>query len=163
MSTLLQYLDHIPRLPTELINEIYRSIELHPITVRFRHNPSNYKIYSVNEKLESFLRPLFPEKYTLRIHVLKDKLAIHKDFGRTKAFNYIVDSGGPDAETCFHDDNFKLIEKHKIDKYRWHQIDVTRYHSVINMVEPRIAITIYIEEETAGELNLPANALVVQR
>ena len=161
MSTLLQYLDHIPNVPSDLIDDIYKSIELKPIIVRFRHNSSNYKIYSVNEKLELFLRPFFPEEYTLRIHVLKDKLAIHKDFGRTKAFNYIVASGGPDAETCFYDDNFKLIEKHKIDMFRWHQIDVTRYHSVINMVEPRIAITIYIEEETAGELKLPA--LVVQR
>ena len=164
MNSLLQYLDHIPNVPSNLIDEIYKSIESPPITVRFRHNSSNYKIYNVNEQLEAFLRPFFPAEYTLRIHVLKDKLAIHKDFGRTRAFNYIIESGGCDAETCFYDDNFKLIEKHKIDKFRWHQIDVTRYHSVINMAENRIAITIYIEEETPGGLTLPGTkALVVQR
>ena len=104
-----------------------------------------------NEKLELFLRPFFHEGYTLRIHVLKDKLAIHKDFGRKKAFNYIIASGGPDVETCFYADNFKLIEKHKIDMFRWHQMDVTTYHSVINMIEPRIALTIYLEEEGAAD------------
>ena len=55
MSTLLQYLDHIPNVPSDLIDDIYKSIETKPVTIRFRHNSSNYKIFSVNEKLELFL------------------------------------------------------------------------------------------------------------
>lgn len=49
---------------------------------------------------------------------------IHYDYGRKYAFNYLLNTGGEDVWTCWYDSDKKLIEKHKIEPFRWHAIAV---------------------------------------
>jgi hypothetical protein len=75
--------------------------------------------------------------------LLKPGLYIHIDSGRNVAFNYLIDSGGDDATTCFysgpHEDT--LICSKKIKLREWHKIKVDTYHTIVNLVRTRIVLT----------------------
>lgn len=142
MNQFLEYLDNIPCIPDELVLDAYKSINENPNIFYYR-NYEYYKTYCVTKKLTEYVQEFFTPEHIINVHVVMNKIAIHKDIGRTTAYNYIIDCGGEHAETCFYDDNFKLIEKHKIDKCRWHQLNVAVFHNVINLTKPRIAITVH--------------------
>jgi hypothetical protein len=141
MSKFLQYLNNIPQLPEEMILEIYESIRSFPNNFQYP-NYEYYKQYAVTKKLQLYVQDLFTVDYSVSVHIIKNKIKIHKDFGRSIAYNYIIDNGGKHAETCFYDDNYQLIEKHNIVEHCWHRLDVSVYHNVVNLVAPRIALTI---------------------
>ena len=141
MNNLFTYLDNLPKLPDDMILEVYESISKNPNIFQY---PSYeyYKKYAVTKKLQLYIQDLFTVRHSVAVHVIQNKLAIHKDLSRKIAHNYIIDSGGKNAETCFYDNKYHLIEKHNITEHCWHRLDVSVYHNVINLVTPRIALTI---------------------
>ena len=141
MNNLFTYLDNLPKLPEDLISEIYESTRVFPNIFQYP-NYDYYKKYCVTKKLQSYIQGLFTEKHIIGVQVIKNKISIHKDFNRTVAYNYIINSGGEHAETCFYNDKYQLIEKHNIEERRWHRLDVSVFHNVINLVKPRIALTV---------------------
>jgi hypothetical protein len=82
----------------------------------------------------------------------------HVDLIRTKALNYLIESG--DADTIFFEpleefknlvpqpstyiphNRIREIKKIKIETNRWHQLDVTKIHNVENIKSRRLAITV---------------------
>jgi hypothetical protein len=82
----------------------------------------------------------------------------HIDLVRTKALNYLIESG--DADTLFFEpleefknlipqpstyiphNRIKEIKKIKIETNRWHQLDVNKIHNVENIKSRRLAITV---------------------
>ena len=141
MSKFLQYLNNIPHLPEDMILEVHESIRIFP---NIFQNPDYeyYKKYVVTKKLQLYVQDLFTVGHSVSVHVIQNKIAIHKDLGRSVAYNYIINSGGDHAETCFYDNSYQLIEKHNIKEHCWHRLDVSVNHNVINLVTPRIALTI---------------------
>jgi hypothetical protein len=59
------------------------------------------------------------------------------------AINYIISTGGDNVCTCFYQ-NKSLIEQHIIEPFRWHWINVSIPHTVINLKKDstRISVTI---------------------
>jgi hypothetical protein len=140
MSNYFEYLTEIPNIPDELLSEVYKSIHEHENV--FVHNfYSNYQIFNLTDELIQFIKLKF-NNHIIQVHVIKNVLAIHKDINRTIAFNYLIDCGGNNVETCFYDKKLKLIEKIKIEPFKWHKLDVSTFHNVINLERPRIALTI---------------------
>jgi hypothetical protein len=140
---LLRYLD-LPEVPDELIVEVYKSLEG---IDRFPYKNNQYKSFGATQPLVEFTQRLFNFEHNTAVHIIKDHLIIHKDFFRTRAYNYIIDPGGDNVQTCFYDDNENLIESHCIEPYRWHEFDASINHNVINLTSPRIAITLFDKSE----------------
>lgn len=80
----------------------------------------------------------------------------HIDLLRSKAVNYLIKTGDavtafykpngftPTANTVIPYDKITLIEEHKIKACCWHEIDVTQIHSIENLKDVRIAVTLSI-------------------
>jgi hypothetical protein len=139
----LEYLD-LPRLPDELIDEIYKSLEG---IDRFPYKNDQYKSFEATPPLVEFTQKLFDFEHNTAVQIIKDHLIIHKDAFRTRAYNYVIEPGGANVQTCFYDDNENLIESHCIELHRWHKLDVSVNHNVINLIAPRIAITVHDKSE----------------
>ena len=141
MSTCFKYLD-LPRIPQNLYCEIYNSIVVNPNHFSFPNVPY-YKIHIVNDILDDFIRNLIPNAKEISVQILRPDIPIHVDIGRTEAINYIITSGGDNVYTGFYaEDN--LEQKYKIETERWHWINVSISHQVINLDKnnPRVSITV---------------------
>lgn len=140
--SLFEYLPNLPKIPKELIGEVFNTIEGKDL---FHITNDIYKIYDANEELKKFLSNTFDRSiYNLRVHVMYADVKIHVDHNRDVAFNYLVKTGGPNVETLFHNENDDVIEKITIKPLIWHKLQVTNKHSVKNIKSPRIAITVHI-------------------
>ena len=140
MSTCFKYLD-LPRIPQNLYCEIYNSIVTNPNHFSFS-NVSHYKIHTVNELLDNFIRPMIPCSKLISVQIIRKGIPIHVDIGRTEAINYIITPGGDNVYTCFYaEDNRE--QKYKIEPERWHWLNVSIPHRVINLDNnPRVAVTV---------------------
>ena len=143
MSQLFEYIDSLPELPEVLVKEIRDTVILNSNAFRFT-DYKDYRIYPIRDiALKRYLQSLFPEDYYFMVQVIGKNINIHKDIGRTSTFNYIIDAGGDNVETCFYNNKKNLIEKHIIKEHRWHRLDVTAFHDVKNVKNKRIALTVY--------------------
>jgi hypothetical protein len=140
MNDLFEYIDSLPKIPSDLISEVIKSAIVNENIFFFQYY-ENYKVYHATDDLKKFIEPFF-KNHGIFVHVMKNNLKIHKDVGRKIAFNYIIDNGGTDVETCFYNNSLKLIQKIKIEKNRWHKMNVEVLHNVINLTTYRIAITV---------------------
>jgi hypothetical protein len=140
MINTFTYLDNFPKIPAELLPEVYLSPIVNPNIFTFK-NYDNYKVHTATDKLKDFVSNLFP-KHDIQVQIIHSELIIHKDFKRKVAINYLLDSGGSNVETCFYNEKRELVSKVKIQEHRWHRIDVSKFHNVIGLESPRIAISI---------------------
>jgi hypothetical protein len=108
---------------------------------------SEYRLYRINDNsIEKFLQPYFSFDLTnmIRCQVIKKNIIIHKDVNREIVYNYILDCGGNDVLTVWYDeDKTTELLNVKIPKNTWHVMDVTKFHTVKNITETRIALTIF--------------------
>lgn len=141
MNINLQYLDK-PALPQNLIEEVYKSLE-NPNTFAVK-GYKDYELFEVTQPLKDFTKSIFDFEHNTKVQRIHNTLYIHKDFNRIKAFNYIIEQGGDNVETCFYNDKFELIEQHVIEKHRWHVLNVDVFHNVRNVNRPRIALTVHV-------------------
>ena len=106
-----------------------------------------YRSYMYNcNTLCRLLQPLFNFDITNRIfiQIVKKGISIHKDVGRSKIYNYLLDTGGDNVYTRFYDEDKETeLFKINIPLHTWHQLDVTGYHNVTGIEKDRISITIY--------------------
>jgi hypothetical protein len=141
MTVCFRYLN-FPALPDEIHLEIHKSYLENPNYFKFRDDRF-YKIHLANDKLTETVKSIIPNPGKISVQLIQNSVPIHVDIGRTEAINYLISTGGDDVYTCFYQNNL-LVEKHKIEPFRWHWIDVSNPHTVINLTndQPRIAITI---------------------
>ncbi len=141
MNNYFQYIDK-PALPHDLILEIYKSLENPNIFGIPGYN--DYEIFDATDPLKDFTHSLFDFDHSTRVQKITNDLYIHKDINRREAYNYIIELGGSNVETCFYNDKFELTEKYIIEKNKWHFLNVDVYHNVKNVISPRIALTVHV-------------------
>jgi hypothetical protein len=144
----LEYLD-LPKIPEELIVDIYRTIRNTPPKDRHavpkstdaeQHNAWNS--IKASESLKSFTRSIFNFDHDVHIFVLSGNLPIHKDNTRDIAYNYVLETGN--ATTNFYDEDKNLIDSYNIETFKWHTLNVKNYHSVEILQSPRILISVSV-------------------
>jgi hypothetical protein len=70
-------------------------------------------------------------------------MPIHKDQVTKIKINYLIVPGGENVLTRFYDDNYELTHELQIEPFRWHLLDGSVHHEVIN-IDPdkyRFAVT----------------------
>lgn len=142
----IEYLD-LPNIPDELIVDIYQTIR--NTSAEERHSEPKatdaekhaaWNSIKASAKLKEFVSGLFNFKHDVHIFVLSGDLPTHKDNMRDVAYNYILETG--DSNTNFHNEDKELVEENKIIPFKWHKLDVSKYHSVIIPKPPRILISV---------------------
>jgi len=146
----MNYLEYLDKsiLPESLVPEVYKSLEN---IDRFPVKNDQYKSFEATELLKSFTNKIFDFPHNTAVQVLYKSVDIHVDLFRTVAYNYILDTGGDEAATCFYDDSDNMIQSYLIAPYKWHSLKVDIKHNVINITRPRIAITIHDINEIPTE------------
>ena len=144
----VEYLD-LPKIPDELIVDIYQTIR--NTAPKDRHSePTNtdaeqhnaWNSIKASDKLKAFTQSIFNFKHDVHIFVLAGDLPVHKDNTRDVAYNYVLETGG--ASTNFHDENKNLVEENNIETFRWHKLDVSKYHSVLIPNAPRVLVSVSV-------------------
>lgn len=130
------------------------------ISALIRNDPEyqgapSYSIYFPPE-LEEMLLPIFGKGYRFGIQTIAPpSVSIHKDGSRLRCYNYLLDPGGKNVETCFYDDDGKEFYKEVIPSNTWHLLtDTQTYHNVRNIETTRIAITVYEQVEEVKAITL---------
>ena len=144
----LEYLD-LPKLPEELIVDVYQTIRNTPAKERHSNKDGTdaeknaaWNSIKASEDLKRFTKTLFDFNHDVHIFVLSDDLPMHKDNTRDTAYNYVLETGG--AVTNFHDNDGNIIESYPINTFQWHKLDVSNYHSVSIPNGPRVVISVSI-------------------
>lgn len=148
---LYRYCSQIPQIPNELINLTEEQIR--KIPNKFNGvKATKYSLHTATKKLEEFLIPYFDNNVNIAFQLITDNLPVHKDYGRTNCYNYIIKSGG-DVSTVWYDDNLKEIDRVVFPTRIWHNINVEKFHNVIGINNTRIAISVWTKDESAiGEI-----------
>jgi hypothetical protein len=144
----LEYLDHLPNIPEDIIKDIRITIDTgERYTSQGLTEASSYQHFcsiTASDKLKKFTESLFKFEHETHIFVLSDDLPVHMDnlAVRDVAFNYVIESGN--GVTRFHREKTdkSVYEEHIIDLNRWHKLDVSKFHSVYIPAPPRIVVTV---------------------
>jgi hypothetical protein len=144
----VEYLD-LPKIPDYLVVDIYQTIRNTPASDRHTE-PKNtdaekhtaWNSIKASDRLKEFTKSIFNFEHDVHIFVLSGDLPLHKDNTRDIAYNYVLETG--DAITNFHDDEKNIIEENRIETFRWHQLDVKKFHSVIIPNSPRILVSVSV-------------------
>lgn len=137
-------MDMIPKLSDELISEIRESIDKNKNWF-FKEDYDYYKRYEATVKLREWSAIIFHRIKNRKtcVQIVNEGIHIHKDIARVTTYNYLIDPGGDDVQTCFYDDYHNLIKSVKLEPFRWHRLNVSINHNVINIERPRIALTVF--------------------
>lgn len=148
---LYKFCPEIPKIPDHLVN--LTEEEIRKIPNKFNGvKASKYTLHNATKALEDFLRPYFDKDANIAFQLITDELPVHKDYGRTSCYNYIIKSGG-DVSTVWYDDSVKEIERVNFPTYTWHNINVETFHNVVGIDRTRIAITVWTKDNNAvGEI-----------
>lgn len=105
-----------------------------------------YRQYQVSKNLIDFLQPFFDFDITanLKYQILSKDIPIHKDVGRIKAINYLIDPGGEDVKTTWYSDDLVPLFEKEILKNKWHTINTEIKHGISGIKDKRLALTISI-------------------
>lgn len=144
---LYNYCSQIPQIPNDLIN--ITEEEIRKIPNKFNGvKATKYSLHDVTKELDNFIRPYFNNDVNIAYQLITDELPIHKDYGRTNCYNYIINTGG-DVSTVWYDDNLQEIERVVFPTHIWHNINVETFHNVIGLDSTRIAISVWSKDESA--------------
>jgi hypothetical protein len=146
----------LPRIPDELIPNIYQSITngtdmtYDGPNIRLKEEfGSYYGWYKPSDDVQQwFSTNITPEIY-FGIQVIKERMPIHRDFGPTPEsmtelkFNYILDTGGDNVVTNYYDKDKNLIQSYILEPHIWYILNVRELHNVdnIELGRSRISIT----------------------
>jgi hypothetical protein len=160
-----EYLDTLPSVSTDLLNEA-RHASLNRVSTFVDPEFPTYQFYLLRGKIREFTESIFNFEHSVAVQVIKNGVPVHVDIGRRVAYNYIIETGGTNVLTAyFNIDDFiqdrtnihlKLLPKLDcppaepiytvcIEPNRWHKLNVSIPHSVLNIESEseRIAITVF--------------------
>ena len=149
----INYLDDIPPIPDDLLEPIDVIISRQSMT------PNNYvQNKKISMELFDWLTKTFNKPIIAYYQVMLNDIDPHVDRKRTKAINYLIQTGGENATTIIYKEKAKpgpykgkvTVAESKILKLkRWHSIDVTSIHSVKNIEssQPRISVSVMYQED----------------
>lgn len=129
-----------PSVPESLILPLDDILKLENI---FGGATKNYTTHEVPDDLREYLQSIFPDCTKFRYQTMRGEIPVHKDRGRVRAINYILDTGGDNARTVWYEEDYTTpTHSMKLEERKWHEIDVGIYHNVINIDTVRYAITV---------------------
>jgi hypothetical protein len=133
----------LPKLPDAVVKEVYQSIELESDRVWNDKELNMYHWIPANDIVQNWCKSNISPDLYWGVQVIDSDLPMHKDRGTQIKFNYIVDQGGINPLTNYHDDQGKLINSYTMEPHAWYILNVTVNHSVTNMLagKKRISIT----------------------
>ena len=140
MNEFFKYVD-LPEIPRHLILDIS---EIEKQENVFTLKKFFYKKYEISNELNLYLKDIFNFEFVAQYQVIRNYIPIHKDIGRTECFNYLLDNGGESSSLdIYEDDKQTKILSEKIDNFKWHWINVSKYHGVSGLTnKPRYSITV---------------------
>jgi hypothetical protein len=150
---LYRYCPDIPPIPGRIINK-YTEEEIRKIPRNFSGitPPTNvvpkYSLHTVPPEIKTFLSPYFDDGVNMSFQLITQDLPIHKDYGRTNCYNYIISTGG-NVNTVWYDDNLNETQRISFSDNSWHNIMVNAYHNITNLTSTRIAITVHTPDTSA--------------
>lgn len=130
----------LPEIPNDLILD-YEEFSKSKNTFVFKNYPY-FKQYEITGPLRDYLDSIFNCEFVASYQVIRNGIAIHKDYGRTECINYLIETGGPMASLDIYDEGKNLLISEKIPAKKWHWIDVTKLHGVSNIESIRMSISI---------------------
>ena len=102
-----------------------------------------YKLHHISPDIKDFLTTIFPFPFHVAYQVITEGFDIHKDSYRDEAFNFILDTGGEQATlTLYEEDKTSIIHQERIQPLRWHWIDVSKFHNVVDIATTRISMSV---------------------
>ena len=143
---LFEYID-LPKIPEYLTQEIYNSIN-NPDAF-----PGKSKIYSIHDgtkPLYEFVHQYFDSNYLVQAQQIigGTELPMHTDFRRNCTYNFLIDCGGEDVYTSFYNEDRTLIERHKIEPFRWHLLNTSVLHGVTGteLGRNRVGVSVFLHK-----------------
>ena len=157
-----EYLDNLPPVSLELQTEVRHSL-LNRVSAFVDPKFATYQFYVLQGKIKEFTKSIFDFEHGVSVQIIKNGAPVHVDIGRKVAYNYIIETGGSDVLTAyFNIDDFiqdrnnrhlRLFPKLDgppaeplysvcIEPNRWHKLDVSFPHTVLNIESERMAITV---------------------
>jgi len=137
----------LPKLPTDIIDEVYKSIEV-GTNQAFEGDNASYKTdqyawIAANQIVQDWCNANISPDIYWGVQVITSDMPVHKDLGTQLKFNYIIDSGGDNVVTNFYNDNFELTSSTTCDLNTWYILDVATHHDVKNIEQgkQRVSIT----------------------
>lgn len=147
---LFEYLENIPDLPSEFIQQIINHEEVN----RSWFYDEHYKFYRVSDELKNWVYDNIPNVYKVGIQEMTGNILPHKDTGRKTALNYLITTGG--GELCHYSymgiysggfiplNKVKCISRVKVEPRKWHKLNTDILHGVENVTSNRLALTINV-------------------
>jgi hypothetical protein len=157
---LINQLD-FPQIPEELLLSKQEVEEaLTPVTLYHRdgtvYSAPWYHVYTCNDTLSAWIKNLLPFEVQYVEYIISDQaITLHKDIGRTRALNYILDTGGEQVTTEFFDDDENLLLQKVCEPHTWYDLNVGMYHRVAEpqdharfliSVTPKDGVTYLLED-----------------
>jgi hypothetical protein len=138
-----------PTVPENLILDINEVIK-QPHVPMYRDDGSEYKadfyhVYKANDKLVNWVHDNIPGDFELIEYFVATKgLPMHKDLGRTQAFNYLLVSGGSNVTVDFYsNDQSTILSKTECKLHQWYDLNVGLNHLVSsNQSEARFLLSL---------------------
>lgn len=142
MSQLLEYLD-LPKLPVELIKEAELSTQINPNVFIFK-DFTNYKIFEATGRILEYTQSIFDFPHKAMVQLISGDIDIHIDYGRSVVYNYLIDCPGEIAYSCHYSslDPASLINREILTPDCWTKLDVTVWHNLTGIIQPRLFISV---------------------
>jgi hypothetical protein len=132
----------LPKMPDDLIDEIYKSIRLNSDKA-WKGDFDMYAWMPATDKIQDWCKQNISPDLYWGVQLITNDLPMHKDHGTEIKFNYVITQGSSDVRTNYYDDNKTLISSNILDAHTWYILNVSVFHSVTGMKDgmERISIT----------------------
>jgi len=151
-NTYMNYLDW-PTIPNDIIPSVQSIIDK-PMRDRGKYNNIFFHPKSINDNVSNWIMNnicpiLASEIKMIQYQVIYPNLPIHIDSGsRRVGLNYLLQSGGKNAETKIYNvDREEIISSTNINPFIWHYIITEMPHTVSNIEDVRVGISIVLTKK----------------
>jgi hypothetical protein len=150
----IDYID-LPKIPVELLEHPSDIISRGSIPIGNPDKPGfiinpNFPIQRklINKPLKEWLYSVFNYQVTVQYLLLNSNSSIHKDpKTRPQAYNYVIDTGGPNVVTTVYDeDKSTVLKSLTVPAKTWYCLDTGRYHGVTGIEENTWRILLSIDK-----------------
>jgi hypothetical protein len=141
----------IPQVPEQLyttqINEVKSIPNLFFPQFPLDSPMRKYSVHNAPKEMYEWARDYFHlDNLTVRYQIVRPGMRIHKDVNRAWCYNYLITSGNGET-VWYEDDKTTIKESAVIPEKTWHWINTSVFHTVNNIEEDRLAITIFEDHD----------------
>lgn len=139
---ILEYVN-LPKVPDILLPNVKDIIDSPRYTSIVKNDL--FQTRQINDDLHDWLKKHISKDFTPRFQLIFNGHPIHKDISRKACYNYLLDTGGDNAQTIVFDETkTKIIKSLHIPLKTWYYLNTTLYHTVTNIKNIRVALSLTI-------------------